>query len=200
MTLPLLTAAATEEQLRAHLTRNWKTREPVQAALVQAYTAAKSQRFAPIAALDAYYRSLERSIWDTRRQNAGAGFKNAEDWNCELRVLRLSLAGLEYYTAFSARWEKMSDAQRVAEQLQAQKDEEHKALLRNMNHVAALTPSPVFSPTAFLQQLEASGIRVAAIKHDLVVHNAAKLTDHQRHLLKTQKAGILQALGSTETF
>ena len=196
-----LTVAATDDQLRAHLSRNWRARESIQAALVQAYMAAKSHRYAPIAALDAYHVALEREIGTTRRQNAGVGSHNAEDWNCELRILRLSLEGFDHYTAFSSRWEKMSDAQRVAEQLQARKDKEHKQFLRSLNHAAALAPVASFHPAHFLQTLEEARIRVTAThKGDLVVTNAGKLTAEQRMQLKTYRAGIVQALGTTETF
>ena len=196
-----LTVASTEEQLRAHLTRNWKAREPIQAALVQAYVTAKSHRYAPIAALDAYYVAMEREIGTTRRQNTSAGSHNAADWNVELKILRLSLEGLDHYTAFSSRWERMSDAQRVAEQLQAQKDEEHKQFLRSLNSAVSFVPQASFNAGHFLQELEGLRIRLTVTgKGDLQVIGANRLTATHRVILASRKADVLQALGTIETF
>ena len=196
-----LTAAASDDQLREHLAHNWNARKPIQAALVQAYAAAKSQRFAPIGALDSYYIELERKIWITRQMNTSSNLRSAEDWNCEIRVLRLSLEGLDYFTAFAAKWEKMSDYQRKAEQERAEQEvADRRVQALGARHAPVLHGAPGFSAAAFLRHLDACGIRVAVAKNNLVVHGADKLTPSQRHTLKEQKELIIGALGSTETF
>ena len=105
-----LTSAATDEQLRAAIMRNKLVREPIQAQVVQAHTHARMQRFAPVPMLDYYFNNLARTIGDLRRNNLNPGKRDAADWQCEIKVLRLSLEALEYFTAFTMRWERMNDA------------------------------------------------------------------------------------------
>ena len=196
-----LTSAATDDQLQAAIIRNGLVREPIQAQVVQAHTHARMQRFAPVPALDYYFNNLARTIADLRRNNPSPGSRNAADWQCETKILRLSLEALEYFTAFAARWERMSDAQRMEERKQAESDASTRAFMQSAAHAAAMAPVRTFNPAHFLQLIDEARIRVTATpKGDLVVHNAGKLTAEQRMQLRTHKAEILQALGTTETF